>query len=103
MSLGGKKANRPALRRWLRLLIPVLAGAAVVVGTAAVVAPRQPIGWFAYAPLADETFISDQLVLMDTGARAGYLLIAVGLLTLAFWLGYGLGVRRKGSWSGKNR
>jgi hypothetical protein len=45
-----------------RLLIPVPAVAAVVAGTAAIVAPRQPIGWFAYAPLADATFTLDQLV-----------------------------------------
>ncbi len=32
---------------------------------------------------------------MDSGARAGYLLMAAGLLTLAFWLGYRLRVRRK--------
>jgi hypothetical protein len=96
MTMGDDKANRPALRRWQRLLTPVLAVSAMVAGTAAVLAPRQQIGWFAYAP-------SDELVLMDSGARAGYLLVAAALLTLAFWLGYRLGVQRKGNWSGKNR
>ncbi|RAX44668.1 hypothetical protein DQ354_13995 [Arthrobacter sp. AQ5-06] len=58
-------------------------------------APRQAVGWFAYAPLSNQTFTSDQIVLKDSGARAGYLQIAVGLLTLAFWLGYRLGLRQK--------
>lgn len=91
--------NRPALGRWRRLLAPVLAVSAVIAGTAFVAAPRQPIGWFAYLsqtdlPFTDQMLASDQLVLMDSGARVGYLLIAVGLLTLAFWLGYRLAVRR---------
>lgn len=94
MTTGEDKTDRSALRHWRRLLIPVLAAAAVATGIAAVLAPRQEIGWFVYAPLA-KTFTSDQIVLMDSGARAGYLLIAAGLLTLALWLGYRLGVRHK--------
>ena len=62
--------DRSALRHWRRLLIPVLAAASVATGIAAVLAPRQQIGWFAYAPLANQTFTSDQMVLMDSGARA---------------------------------
>ncbi|MFE5837446.1 hypothetical protein [Arthrobacter sp. NPDC056493] len=96
MTLGEDNANRPPLRR-RRLLIPILAAASVVAGAVALVVPRQSIGSFAYLALDDSTFISDQLVLMDSGARAGYLLIAAGLLTLSFWLGYRLGVRGKGS------
>ncbi|MCO4275169.1 hypothetical protein NG701_12140 [Pseudarthrobacter sp. HLT3-5] len=95
MTLGEENTNRPGLRRWLPLLAPILAAAAVATGLAAVLAPRQEIGWFAYAPLANQTFTSDTMVLMDSGARTGYLLIAVALLTLAFWLGYRLGLRRR--------
>jgi heme/copper-type cytochrome/quinol oxidase subunit 1 len=95
MTMGEDNTDRSALRHWRRLLMPVLAAAAFASGIAAVLAPRQDTGWFAYAPLANQTFISDQIVLMDTGARAGYVLMAAGLLTLAFWLGYRLGVRRK--------
>lgn len=94
MTMGEDNTNRPGLRRWRPLLGPLLAGAAVATGLAAVLAPRQEVGWFAYAPLANQSFTSDQIVLMDSGARAGYLLLAVGLLTLAFWLGYRLGLRR---------
>ncbi|APX00502.1 hypothetical protein BWQ92_01080 [Arthrobacter sp. QXT-31] len=103
MTLGEDDANRPALRRWQLLLTPVLAVSALVAGIVALLVPREPIGWFAYVSSSDQTFISDQLVLMDTGARAGYLLIVVGLLTLAFWLGYRVGVRHKGNLPGKNR
>ncbi|WP_181037089.1 hypothetical protein [Arthrobacter sp. 4R501] len=95
MTVGEDNTNRPGLRRWLPLLAPLLAAAAVATGLAAVLAPRQEIGWFAYAPLSHQTFTSDTIVLMDSGARAGYLLIAIGLLTLAFWFGYRLGARRK--------
>jgi len=93
--MGEDNTNRPGLRRWLPLLSPLLAAAAVATGLAIVLAPRQEIGWFAYAPLSNQTFTSDTIVLMDTGARAGYLLIAMGLLTLAFWLGYRVGLGRK--------
>jgi heme/copper-type cytochrome/quinol oxidase subunit 1 len=95
MTTGEDSTDRSALRHWRRLLIPVLAAAASAAGIAAVLAPRQDTGWFAYAPLANQTFTSGQIVLMDSGARAGYLLMAAGLLTLAFWWGYRLGVRRK--------
>ena len=97
MTMGEDNKNRPGLRRWLALLAPLLAAAALATGVAAVLAPRQAVGWFAYAPLSNQTFTSDTLVLMDSEARAGYVLIAVGLLTFAFWLGYRLGLRRHGS------
>jgi hypothetical protein len=97
MTMGEDNTGRSALRHWRRLLIPVLGAAAAATGLAAVLAPRREIGWFAYAPLANQTFTSDQIVLMDSGARAGYVLLAAGLLTLAFWWGYRLGVRRQGS------
>ncbi|MHA7298923.1 hypothetical protein [Pseudarthrobacter sp. MDT3-1] len=95
MTAGADNTNRPGFRRWLPLLAPLLAAAAVATGLAAILAPRQEIGWFAYAPLSNQTFTADTIVLMDSGARAGYLLIAMGLLTLAFWLGYRLGLRRQ--------
>ena len=95
MTMGEDNKNRSGLRRWRPLLAPLLAAAAVATGLAAVLSPRQEIGWFAYAPLSNQTFTSDTLVLMDSEARTGYVLVAVGLLTFAFWLGYRLGLRRK--------
>lgn len=97
MTTGQENTDGPAVRRWRRLLAPFFATAAVVAGIAAIVSPRQEVGWFAYAPLANQTFISDQFVLMDNASRAGYVLIVAGLLTLAFWWGYRLGLRRNDS------
>lgn len=101
MTTGEDNTNRLGLRRWLPLMAPLLAAAAVATGLAIVLSPRQEIGWFAYAPLSNQTFTSDTMVLMDSGARAGYVLIAVGLLTFAFWLGYRLGLRRNGGVRGQ--
>lgn len=80
--------------RWQRLLVPILAVAAVAAGITALQTPRRNVGWFAYAPLADQSFVSGDVVLVDDLARTGYLLVGAGLLTLAFWLGYRLGQRR---------
>jgi hypothetical protein len=52
------------------------------------------VGWFAYAPHANEPFSSDQLIFMDGTARVGYGLILAGLLVLAFWAGYQAALRR---------
>lgn len=80
-------------RRWRQLLVPALAASAVVAGAAFVWAPREQTVDFSFVGDSEQTFVSDQIVLMDVGARAGYLLIAAGLLVLAFWLGYRLGVQ----------
>ncbi len=95
MIMGEDNTISPGLRRWLPLLAPLLAAAAVATGLAIVLAPTREIGWFAYAPLSNQTFTSDTMVLMDSEARTGYVLVAVGLLTFAFWLGYRLGLRRR--------
>jgi hypothetical protein len=93
MTMGEDHANNPSIqsRRWRRLLAPVLAASAVVAGAAFVLAPREQTVDFSFVGDSEQTFVSDQIVLMDFGARAGYLLIAAGLLALAFWLGYRLG------------
>lgn len=82
--------------RWQVLVVPLLGMAAIAAGIAALQAPRRSAGWFAYAPLADQSFFSGDFILMDDLARAGYLLVGAGLLTLAFWLGFRLGRRRAG-------
>jgi hypothetical protein len=101
MTMGEDNTKTPGLRRWLPLLAPLHAAAAFAAGLAAVLAPRQAVGWFAYASLSNQAFTSDTMVLMDNEARAGYVLIAVGLLTFAFWLGYRLGLRRHGGVRGQ--
>ncbi|OFI37508.1 hypothetical protein BIU82_08545 [Arthrobacter sp. SW1] len=48
---------------------------------------RFSFGWFAYAPLSNETFSSQSLLILGPVTKAGYLIAAVGLLVLAFWAG----------------
>jgi hypothetical protein len=104
MTMGEDQANSPSIRsrRWRQLLVPALAASAVVAGAAFVLAPREQTAWFSFVVDSEQTFVSDQIVLMDVGARAGYLLMAVGLLVLAFWLGYRLGVQGTGHGVEKN-
>ena len=104
MIMGEDHANNPSIqsRRWRQLLVPVLAASAVVAGAAFVLAPREQTVDFSFVVDSEQTYVSDQIVLMDVGARSGYLLIAAGLLVLAFWLGYRLGVQRTGRRVGKN-
>jgi heme/copper-type cytochrome/quinol oxidase subunit 1 len=94
MTSGENNSNRPASRKWRALLVPLMAAAATVAGIVVVLTPRRDIGWFAYAPLANETFSSSQLILVDGTARAGYGLIAAGMLALAFWAGYRFALHR---------
>jgi hypothetical protein len=104
MTMGEDHANSASSlsHRWRQLLMPVLAASAVVAGAAFVLAPREQTVDFSVVVDSEQTFVSDQIVLMDVGARAGYLLIAAGLLVMAFWLGYRLGVQGTGRGVGKN-
>ena len=104
MTMGEDHANSPSIqsRRWRQLLVPGLAASAVVAGAAFVLAPREQTVDFSFVGDSEQTFVSDQIVLMDTGAWAGYLLIAAGLVVLAFWLGYRLGVQGTGHRVEKN-
>lgn len=74
--------------------MPLIAVAGAVLGIIVVRTPRSDVGWFAYAPLANEPFSSDQLIFVDGTARLGYALILAGLLALAFWAGYQCALRR---------
>ncbi|HEX5859554.1 MAG TPA: hypothetical protein VFY91_15735 [Microbacterium sp.] len=69
----------------------MVAGAVVVVGVVAtVVGLLTPVtfGWFAYQPLADATFVpgGDHVILSRTTA-IGFVVVALGLLALAFLCG----------------
>lgn len=98
MTMGEDHANNPSSlsRRWRQLLVPILAASAVVAGAAFVLAPREQTVDFSFVADSEQTFVLDQIVLMDVGARLGYLLIGAGLLVLAFRLGYRLGVQDRG-------
>ncbi|UIK89097.1 hypothetical protein [Arthrobacter polaris] len=68
-------------------LVAVIAGIVLVAGAGG----RAEFGWFAYAPLSNETFISDDLVFLGPRIKAGLALMLLGLLLLAFWSGYRTG------------
>jgi heme/copper-type cytochrome/quinol oxidase subunit 1 len=94
MTLGDSSSGRYGGRTWRRFLVPLIAVASAVIGILVVRAPRQDVGWFAYAPLANDTSSSNNLVFMDGTARLGYALILAGMLLLAFWAGYRFAPRR---------
>ncbi|MET3773114.1 hypothetical protein ACJJV6_09860 [Arthrobacter nitrophenolicus] len=96
MTLGDSSSGRSGGRIWRGFLVPLIAVASAVIGILVVRVPRQDVGWFAYAPLANDTFSSNSLVFMDGTARLGYALILAGMLLLAFWAGYRFALRRTG-------
>lgn len=73
-------------------VVPLLALLAVAGGIATALWTQSQLqssfGWFAYAPLSNETFSSGGMVFMDAGTSMGLALTAAGLLVLAFWSGY---------------
>ena len=50
-------------------------------------------GWFAYAPLADTTFVPQGGYLLSTTSLIGSVVLGTGLMALAFWCGLRLGRR----------
>ncbi|MEC5189810.1 MULTISPECIES: hypothetical protein [unclassified Arthrobacter] len=97
----GPAGSRRARLPWLaRLAVPLGAAALLVAGAVLLARPVQQVslGWFAYAPLSQQTFLPDSLLVMDPGRWTGIWLIGAGLLTLAFWAGFRTGrrTRRRG-------
>ncbi|WP_245953702.1 hypothetical protein [Arthrobacter silvisoli] len=77
------------------VVVPLLGVLAVIVGTfAAWLGGSQPVGWFAYAPLANETFSPPGFTFIGPMTQAGLVSAVVGLLLLAFWAGHRVGRRR---------
>lgn len=84
----------------MRIGLPVAAVLLMVVGVALtfVVAGNETFGWFAYAPLAEETMTGGGSLLLLTGwDQLGLALTVLGLLLLTFWSGYWTGRRRRRS------
>ncbi|MGW9414715.1 hypothetical protein [Arthrobacter cupressi] len=78
------------------VVAPLLGLAAVIAGVVTALAGRSEpasFGWFAYAPLSNETFSPAGIAFLGPITQTGYVIAAVGLLLLAFWAG-----RRLGQW-----
>ncbi len=85
---------------WARvagILIPVTAILIVILGTAIILVAgsEASFGWFAYAPLSNTTFLPEGIVYLGASSRVGMALCGVGLVVLAFWMGYRTGRRRR--------
>lgn len=104
MNALGEDGTRPGRRRFLvRLAVPVLAAALLLAGLLLTMVPArtETFGWFAYAPLSQQSFQVQGLLLIGTEAWVGIAMISLGLLILAFWTGYLFGVRRRQPGSGQ--
>ena len=92
--LGERNRPQPA-RRPLAAVVPLLGLIAVIVGCVlAWNGLNETMGWFAYAPLSNQTFAGDGLTYVGAGVRNGLSLAVTGLLVLAFWAGFVTGRRR---------
>ncbi len=100
----GEGGTRPDRRKVLaRLAAPVLAAALLLAGLPLTLVPArtETFGWFAYAPLSQQSFQVQGLLLIGPEAWAGIAMISLGLLILAFWTGYLFGRRRNEPGSGR--
>lgn len=90
MNPSGAEGSGPSRkRRLIRLAAPLLGAVLLVVGAVFLSLPvrQEEFGWFAYAPLSQQTIAAPGLLVMDAEKWAGVVLAGLGLLTLAFWSG----------------
>lgn len=75
---------------FLAAVLAVLCGIVVML-----VAFSQPVsfGWFSYAPLSDTTFDVEGVHFISTAGVVGTVVLAAGLIALAFWAGLRIGGR----------
>ncbi|SDT58665.1 hypothetical protein SAMN04489743_3762 [Pseudarthrobacter equi] len=88
--------RKPSRRtRLSAVVVPFLGVTALLVGC--IVAWNQQatasFGWFAYAPLSNDTFSGSGLTFVTQGTQIGLGIAVLGLLILAFWAGYRSGRR----------
>lgn len=86
---GGKESGPSPQRRLVRLAVPLLGAVLLAAGAVLLSLPvrQEEFGWFAYAPLSEQTIAFRGLLVMDAERWAGVVLVGLGLLTLAFWSG----------------
>jgi uncharacterized membrane protein len=94
----GEHRPRPGRRKLAAdLAAPLLAVLLLLAGLILTSLPvrSENFGWFAYAPLSQQTFQLQGLVMIGPEAWAGIAMISLGLLILAFWSGYRVGAHRR--------
>ena len=82
---------KPSRRtRLSAVVLPFLGVVALLVGC--IVAWNQQanasFGWFAYAPLSNDTFNGSGITFVTQGTQIGLGIAVLGLLVLAFWAGF---------------
>lgn len=89
---GEREPKKPA--RVAAAVLPVVGLVAVLVGCfVAWSNANASIGWFAYAPLSNQTFSGSGMVFLSQGTQIGLVVAVTGLLVLAFWAGLRIGRR----------
>jgi heme/copper-type cytochrome/quinol oxidase subunit 1 len=76
-------------------VVPFAGLAALLVGGFIAYSNREYVGWFAYAPLSNTTFMANGAALITQGMQLGLAIAVVGLLLLAFWAGHRIGSRTR--------
>ncbi|MCW4457179.1 hypothetical protein [Microbacterium sp. MPKO10] len=82
---------------WTRVLVALSVCAVLAGGITLIVTSFQPrsFGWFAYPPQSEFIFTPGVGSFFSDPSFIGCLLIALGLIGLAFWAGFSLGSRRR--------
>lgn len=93
---GQQEPGRPRAGRLARYVAPLLAVALLAAGAVLLSLPvrQENFGWFAYAPLSEQVFAGQGLLVMDAEKWTGVGLLGAGLLILAFWSGYRTAMQR---------
>ena len=88
--------NNTAMLSWVGAGVIVAAGAVMIVIGLFTPMGTASFGWFAYQPLADATFVpGGSAVVLSRIAVVGWIIFAVGLVTLAFLAGRVAGRRSR--------
>ena len=90
MNPSGERESGPSRQGRLSwLAVPLLGAVLLAAGAVFLSLPvrQEEFGWFAYAPLSQQTVAVPGLLVMDAEKWAGVVLGCLGLLTLAFWSG----------------
>lgn len=90
------EAQTPKPERFRAFILPAVGLVAVLAGV--VIAKSNEtasFGWFAYAPLSNQTFAGGGAAFVSQGTQVGLTIAVLGLLLLAFWAGYRIGRRPK--------